>query len=218
MFYRHPSSDMLMTPEDIATHIIDKARIFHFGSITTISSPAREATLEAAQHARESGTLISYDPNLRLALWASEAAARSGMRKGLEYANVVKVSEEEVDTVLNPGEKLVDWWQQFEQLQLILLTHGRNGATAYTRKGKETTHPGYQVTSVDTTGAGDSFVAGMLVSLLEQLGDDNDFESVDYTQLLTFANASGALATIGRGAIPSLPGREQVAQFISESA
>jgi fructokinase len=214
MFYRHPSADMLMTPADVAKDVLDATRVFHFGSITLINSPAKEATLAAAQYASEQGKLISYDPNLRLALWSDTDSARSGMRAGLEYAHIVKVSEEEVDYVLNPGEKLLDWFDSFPQLQLILFTHGRDGSTAYTRGGKTATHPGYQVASVDTTGAGDSFVAGMLVNLLEQLGDGRDFEAVDYAKLLTFANASGAMATMGRGAIPSLPTRAQVENFL----
>jgi fructokinase len=214
MFYRHPSADMLMTPADVAKNVLDATRVFHFGSITLINSPAKEATLAAAQYASEQGKLISYDPNLRLALWSDTNSARSGMRAGLEYAHIVKVSEEEVDYVLNPGEKLLDWFDSFRQLQLILFTHGRDGSTAYTRGGKTAEHHGYQVASVDTTGAGDSFVAGMLVNLLEQLGDGRDFEAVDYAKLLTFANASGAMATMGRGAIPSLPTRAQVENFL----
>lgn len=216
-FYRHPSADMLMTPDDVATDIIDSAKVFHFGSITMITSPAKEATLAAAQHAKEGGKLITYDPNLRLALWSDAEAARAGMRTGLEYAHVVKVSDEEVDTILNTGEKLLDWFDTFEQLQLILFTHGRDGATAYTRGGKEANHGGYQVESVDTTGAGDSFVAGVIVNLLEQLGDGDAYEAVDYNKLLIFANASGAMATMGRGAIPSLPTRQQVKDFITTS-
>ncbi|MDQ7025881.1 MAG: PfkB family carbohydrate kinase [Anaerolineae bacterium] len=216
-FYRHPSADMLMTPDDVATDMIDAARVFHFGSITMITSPAKEATLAAAQHAKENGKIITYDPNLRLALWTDAEAARDGMRIGLEYAHVVKVSDEEVDTILKRGEKLHDWFDTFQQLQLILLTHGRNGATAYTRGGKESNHSGYQVQSVDTTGAGDSFVAGVIVNLLEQMGDGADFEAVDYDKLLLFANAAGAMATIGRGAIPSLPTRQQVHDFITTS-
>ena len=218
MFYRHPSADMLMTPADITTEVIDAAQIFHFGSITMISSPAKEATLAAAQHAQNSGKIISYDPNLRLALWPDAEAARAGMRLGLEYAHIIKVSNEEVDTILNPGESLQDWWEQFEQLQVIFLTRGQGGAIAYRRNGDETSHPGYTVNTVDTTGAGDSFVAGMLVSLLEQIQAGSSFEQIQYGQVLRFANAAGALATSGRGAIPSLPTREIVTKFLKNSS
>jgi fructokinase len=214
MFYRHPSADMLMTPEDIATGVIDAARIFHFGSITMITSPSREATLAAADHAQHNKTLISYDPNLRMALWPDAESARIGMRRGFEYAHILKVSDDELDFVLNDDESIRDLWQQYEQMQLIVLTRGKNGATVYTRQGAEVSHGGYDVQSVDTTGAGDAFVAGMLVNLLHQMGDSNDMQDVDYKTLLRFANASGALTITGRGAIPSLPTHEAVQQFI----
>ncbi len=218
MFYRHPSADMLMTPEDIATDVIDAARIFHFGSITMISSPAREATLAAADHAKHNDTLISYDPNLRMALWPDAEAARSGMRRGFEYAHILKVSDDELHFVLNEDESLDDLWQQYDQMQLIVLTRGKAGATVYTRQGAEVSHSGYAVQSVDTTGAGDAFVAGMLVNLLHQMGDSNTLQNVDYEVLLRFANATGALTTTGRGAIPSLPTHEAARQFIESHA
>src|SRR5688572_3112966 len=69
MFYRHPSADMLMQPQDINLDVIDAGSIFHFGSITLISEPSRSATIYAVEYARSRGKLISYDPNLRLALW-----------------------------------------------------------------------------------------------------------------------------------------------------
>ncbi|MBC7870176.1 MAG: fructokinase, partial [Chitinophagaceae bacterium] len=67
-FYRNPSADMLYRPEDVALDVLDGAKIFHFGSITLIGEPSRSATLKAAQTARERGLIVSYDPNLRLAL------------------------------------------------------------------------------------------------------------------------------------------------------
>ncbi|MBZ0289254.1 MAG: hypothetical protein K8I30_16665, partial [Anaerolineae bacterium] len=66
VFYRHPSADMLMRPENVALNVIDQHRIFHFGSITMINEPARSATLAGVQHASAKNMLISYDPNLRL--------------------------------------------------------------------------------------------------------------------------------------------------------
>lgn len=212
-FYRHPSADMLMTPDDVAKDVIESSDLFHFGSITMISSPAKEATLAAAEHAKNSGKLISYDPNLRLALWESEEVARAGMRLGLDYAHIVKISEEEMDTVLNEGETIEELFVTFPQIKLVLLTHGADGSTVYTPKGKIARIAGFKVNSVDTTGAGDSFMAGILVGVLEQIGDSGDFNQLDYKKLLRFANASGALATIGRGAIPSLPTRKVVEDF-----
>lgn len=213
-FYRNPSADMLMTPDTIVTNVIDDAELFHFGSITMISSPAKEATLFAAKYAQEQGKLIAYDPNLRLALWDDEDAARTGMRLGLEYANIVKISDEEADLVLEEGEAVTDLFQKFSQIELVMLTRGADGCTVYLRDGSEYSHAGYKVTSVDTTGAGDSFMAGIIVGVLEQLDDSRDFSKVDFESVLKLANASGAMATTGRGAIPSLPTRAEVDAFL----
>ena len=214
MFYRHPSADMLMIPDDIDKTVIDSADLFHFGSITMISSPAKEATLFAAQYAHEQGKLIAYDPNLRLALWDDEDAARAGMRLGLEYANIVKISDEEASLVLEDGEAVTDLFDKFTQIDLIMLTRGSDGCTVYLRDGSHHDHAGYKVNSVDTTGAGDSFMAGIIVGVLEQLEGRRDFSKVDFEVVLTLANASGAMATMGRGAIPSLPTRAEVDAFL----
>lgn len=208
MFYRHPSADMLLTAEAINTAVIDQHAIFHFGSITLIDDPVRSATLHAAQYARTQGKRISYDPNLRLALWPDGDAARAGMLLGLDYAHIVKVSDEEVE-FMTGGTDVQALWR--DTLELIIVTHGKDGATAYTREQSYTVG-GFPVEAVDTTGAGDGFVAGLLTGLLEQ--------GADYIkalpEILRFANAVGALATTQRGAIPALPMREQVEALLKQ--
>ncbi|MBZ0293695.1 MAG: carbohydrate kinase, partial [Anaerolineae bacterium] len=128
VFYRHPSADMLMRPEDVNLDLVEQHQIFHFGSITLISEPSRSATLRAAQHARTHKKLISYDPNLRLALWPNEQAAREGMLTGLNYAHIVKISEEELDFL---GGDLNSLWR--DEMQIIVVTQGAQGATVHTR-------------------------------------------------------------------------------------
>jgi fructokinase len=78
MFYRHPSADMLYTPEEVDEDYLEQARIFHYGSISLIGEPSRSATLRAIEVARQSGALISYDPNLRLNLWPDAQSAKEG--------------------------------------------------------------------------------------------------------------------------------------------
>jgi fructokinase len=206
VFYRHPSADMLMRPEDVALDIIDQYQIFHFGSITLINEPCRSATLEAVQHARSRNMLISYDPNLRLALWPDAEAARQGMLTGLNYAHIVKISDEELD-FLSAGDVNALWRPE---MQIIVVTHGPGGATVFTRKDRYDM-PGFSVQPVDTTGAGDGFVAGMLVGILEHWGD----YLAHMKKILCFANAVGALATTKRGAIPALPTRAAADAFAS---
>lgn len=210
MFYRHPSADMLMRPEDVPLDVIDGKRIFHYGSITMISEPSRSATLSAVEYARSRGKLISYDPNLRLALWPDADAARAGMLAGMDYAHVLKVSDEELD-FLTGAQDVTPLWR--EGMQVIIVTHGAEGATVYTRNGHHRA-PGFRVKAVDTTGAGDGFVAGVLVRMLEY-GDDF---AAHLPEIVRFANAVGAITTTERGAIPSLPTRAQVDDFLRKQA
>lgn len=206
VFYRHPSADMLMSPEQVAIEVLKDKRIFHFGSITLINEPSRSATLMAARAAHTNGLLISYDPNLRMSLWPNADVAREGMLTGLNYAHVVKVSDEEVE-FLTGGHDITPLWR--DETQLIAVTHGAQGSTVYTRKGHVHV-PGFSVKALDTTGAGDGFMAGILVGILEHWN-----EHIQHLEeIVRFANAVGAMATTQLGAIPSLPTRAQVDTFL----
>ncbi len=205
MFYRHPSADMLIRPDEINAEVIRRYQAFHFGSISLISEPSRSATLHAVQTAQAAGLLISYDPNLRLALWPDEAAARAGMLIGLDYAQVLKISAEEVEFLLGTRDVSGLWRPQ---MQLIMVTHGPDGATFYTRAASGHV-PGFRVNTVDTTGAGDAFVAATLTKLLE-LGAGYE---AHLTEITRYACMVGALTTLAKGGIPALPTREQVEAF-----
>jgi fructokinase len=205
-FYRNPSADMLMTPDDVDFGVIDAGRAFHFGSVSMIAEPSRAATLAAAKHAAEAGKWVSYDPNLRLALWPSEEAAREGMMAGFEYATSVKISEDELDFLVNGD--VYQLWKPYTRL--VVVTHGGRGATAYTLGGFLHVE-GQGVEAVDTTGAGDAFTGGLLVQLLTAPDLDGMLEDASRMgDVLHFANTVGALTTTRKGAIPALPSREQV--------
>lgn len=208
MFYRHPSADMLMRPEDVKTAVIDAHEAFHYGSITLIHEPAKSALLRALDHAAERGKFISYDPNLRLPLWDSAAAAKAGMLAGLEYANLLKISAEELD-FLTGGADVKPLWR--DRMQLICVTHGPGGAAIHLRGGEIIEHGGYAVKARDTTGAGDAFVAAILTGILAH-GDDYEGH---LPGALDFANAVGALTCLKEGAIPSLPTAEEARDFMA---
>jgi fructokinase len=204
MFYRHPSADMLMRPEDLKLDVMKGKKIFHFGSISMIHEPSRSATLAAAQYASDNGLMVSYDPNLRLALWENAESAKTGMLVGFEYANFVKLNEDELN-FLTGGTDVTPLWR--DNIQLIAVTRGDKGATLYTRD-QQVDIKGFRVYATDTTGAGDAFVAGMLVGILENANYVDKLE-----QIGRFANAMGALTTTQKGAIPSLPTRKAVEAF-----
>jgi len=214
MFYRHPSADMLWQPAEVDAVYAAGTRVFHYGSISLIAEPSRSATLAALAAARRSGALISYDPNLRLPLWPAPDTAWAGILAGLHHAHLVKVSEEEL-AFLSGTDNLTDAVQRLWHvgLRLLVVTQGAAGCTYITTAGRGQV-PGFVVQPVDTTGAGDGFVAGLLVGLLEG-GLRWDGDSIE--RALRLANAVGALTTTQRGAIPALPAMDQVRAFLQRA-
>ncbi len=215
MFYRHPSADMLYRPAEVDLDLIKNGKIFHFGSISLISEPSRSATLAALECARENGLLISYDPNLRLALWSSPEESKEGMLSVWEKVDVIKVSAEELTfmTGLEDMDKAVDTlWH--EKLRLLVVTMGKDGCRYFTPDYRGSVR-GYRVKSIDSTGAGDGFVAGLLKGLLRYPQADHHKSQLEET--CRYANAVGALTTTERGAIPALPTHQQVDSFLDNN-
>ena len=214
MFYRHPSADMLWRPEQVQQEYASHARIFHYGSISLISEPSLSATLAALEYAQQGGAIISYDPNLRLPLWPSSAAARAGIVRGWQYANIIKVSEEElffISTEQTIEQAARSLWH--DQLRLLVISQGRDGCTYFTPDTSGHVK-GFSVQAVDTTGAGDGFVAGMLVGLL---ANNFTWEKALIEQALKLGNAVGAQVTTATGAISSLPTMQEAQAFLQQS-
>ncbi|WP_207485682.1 PfkB family carbohydrate kinase [Arenibaculum pallidiluteum] len=212
LFYRSPAADMLMTPADVDEAAIAGARALHFGSISLIAEPSRAATLHAVAVARRAGKLVTYDPNLRLALWSDAEAAREGMRLGLAEADIVKIGDEELDFLTGISEPVAaarSLWTP--RLRIMAVTRGAAGCLWLTPRDQGEV-PGYAVEAVDATGAGDAFMAGLIAGLLaeEAGGLELPPEPARLDAICRFANAAGALTAAGRGAIPSLPGRGAV--------
>jgi len=215
MFYRHPSADMLYTPAEVNLDLVRQAKIFHFGSLSLISEPSRSATLTALNAARENQSVISYDPNLRLALWPNETAAKEGMLSVWDQADIIKISDEELyflTDIEDQEEAVKALWH--DHLRLMIITLGKTGCSYYTSQFHGYI-PGFQVKAVDTTGAGDGFVAGLLSSLL--MNPDAVQDQSKLEKICRRANAVGALTTTQRGAIPALPTLEQVNSFLEIS-
>ena len=214
MFYRHPSADMLFAPADVDHGLLGRCRVVHFGSIGLIAEPSRSATLEAVSAGRAAGTRISYDPNLRLPLWPDAGAAASGLRLGLSHADLVKISEDEVAFLTGEAEPLrgarVLWT---DATWAMVVTLGAAGCLIVTERAHRHV-PGFATTVVDTTGAGDAFMAGFLAGVLT--ADDPEPDIDHLVQIARTACAVGALTVADRGAIPSLPTRAQVEAFLAD--
>jgi fructokinase len=212
MFYRHPSADMLYRPDEVDVDYIRSAKIFHYGSISLIQEPSRSATLHAVDVASQAGLIISYDPNLRLNLWPDPEKARQGLLLGWSRANLIKVSEEELQ-FLSGSTDFLEGAQRLwhSQLNILIITHGKEGCS-YLTHAFHGYVPGFSVVPIDTTGAGDGFVAGLLAGLVRQ--PQAWKVKSDLHNLCIYANAVAALTTTQRGAIPALPTVEQVESFM----
>jgi fructokinase len=206
LFYRHPSADMLFRPEEVDAGAIAAARIFHFDSISLAAEQPRETVLHAASLARDGGKLISYDVNLRLPLWRDADTAKRGILTGLGRAQLAKLSDDELDFLTGSRAPAAVRGLWHDGLKLVVLTLGGRGCILMTAEAERHV-PSIAVTPVDTTGAGDGFVAGLLAGLLPHPSFPEQEELVG---ICRFANVVGALTTTQRGAIPALPTRAMV--------
>ncbi|HSA80476.1 MAG TPA: PfkB family carbohydrate kinase [Geminicoccaceae bacterium] len=212
MFYRHPSADMLFTPDEVDVGALSTAKALHYGSISLIGEPSRAATLHAIAAARNAGCLISCDPNLRLALWPDPEAAREGLLLAIAQAQIIKISDEELRFLTGSDDPALARQQLWhERLELMVVTLGSAGCVYFTRDWGGIV-VGFGVEAVDATGAGDAFVAGLLQGLVTDRAVVAD--EAQLRELCRFANAVGALTTTERGAIPALPTRERVLAFL----
>jgi fructokinase len=215
-FYRRPGADTRLSPDDLDLASIDDARIFHFGSLSMTHEPARSATLAAASHAKAAGRLVSYDPNWRPPLWESPEKARAGMELGLPFADILKISEVELEFLT--GETDLDRGSSklFQAgMQLLLVTLGARGCYYRSPKGAGRLDT-YDTRVVDTTGAGDAFLGGLLyrVARLDRPLADLSVEEVE--ELVDFSCAVGSLCATKRGAIPAMPTMEDVRRCRAE--
>ena len=205
-FYRNPGADTTLIIQDLDFDLIKNSKIFHFGSLSMTHNPAAETTLAAVAFAKENGALISFDPNLRKSLWDNLDRAKEMMYKGLEFSDVVKISEEEL-TFLTGASDLEEGTRilcNTFHVPLMFITLGGNGS--FFRLGEKTGYvPGFVVDVQDTTGAGDGFLGGVLYKILEKKCMIYTLTYEDLTEIASFANAVGALATTKKGAIWSMP-------------
>lgn len=216
MFYRNPSADMLLTPEELDLDLIKSAQIFHYGSISLIVEPCRSAHMKAMEVAKASGALLSYDVNLRAPLWPSKNEAREKILSIWDYADIIKVSDEELEFLTGSNkiddETAMKLWRP--TMKLLLVTLGEKGCNYYARNFKGHVDS-FKVDQVDTTGAGDSFVGALLTKVVD---DESILEDEEKLQkVLRFACACGAITTTKKGAIPALPTADQVLSLMMKT-
>lgn len=213
-FYRKPGADTNLKPEEVKEAMLN-TRIFHFGSLSLTDEPARSATLAALRYAKAKNALVSYDPNLRPALWPTLDEARTQILRVMDQADIVKISGEELafltecEDIQLGSEKLC----QEYRLSMLLVTLGKEGC--YYRVGALSGQvPGFEVRTIDATGAGDAFLGGILFQILERDKDLTQWTAEEIWTSVQFANAIGALVTTKKGAMPAMPSRSEIDQLL----
>ena len=208
-FYRNPGADMMLKEDEIDEDFLSQAKIFHFGTLSMTQDEVRAATKKAVKSAKQSGALISFDPNLRELLWSSLELAKEQMEYGFSQCDILKISDNEIQFVSGKEDydEGIKYLQDKYQIPVILLTMGKEGSRAY-YKGMRVERSGFSVKTIETTGAGDTFGGSALNYILEH--DFYNLTEEDLGELLSFANAAAAIVTTKKGAILAMPEREEV--------
>lgn len=213
-FYRNPGADMMLKEEELQAGLISNAKIFHFGTLSMTHEEVRRATKRAVAIAKESGALISFDPNLRPPLWESLDAAKEQAAYGFSQCDILKISDNEIQWFT--GEEDFDAGirklQEQYHIPLIMLSMGRDGSRAYYGDLRVDVAPFLQDNTIETTGAGDTFGACCLHYVLKYGLNDLDEERL--TEMLSFANAAASIITTRRGALRVMPEAGEVEAFL----
>lgn len=213
-FYRNPGADMMLTAKEVQEDLIESAKIFHFGTLSMTHEGVREATKKALEVAKNSGNIISFDPNLREPLWKSLDDAKEQVLYGLQYADILKISDNEIQWLtgeedFTEGVKKI---REVKDIPLILVSMGKEGSRAYYKDMIVEVKPFLQENTIETTGAGDTFCANVLNYVLENGLEDLTEEGLK--EMLTFANAAASIITTKKGALRVMPTKEDVENFL----
>jgi fructokinase len=212
-FYRKPGADMLLAPESIEENWFDDAFALHFCSVSLIDCPMKEAHRKAIEYAHKKDVLVSFDPNLRFALWNDHEKLKNTVLEFAPLSHILKISDEELEFITGETEiekalpKLLTG-----KTELVIYTQGADGAACYTKKTSASAKSA-KVKAVDTTGAGDGFIG----SFLYQLSDAGitadtlaDLKAEELEAFLKFSNRFCGISVTKNGAIASYPTMEEI--------
>ena len=210
-FARKPGADTCITYEELDLSLIDEAMVFHFGTLSLTDEPARFTTYRAVSYAKSKGKLITYDPNLRKPLWKDLEEAKKQMLWGLNQADVVKISEEEVEFLFGMGvQEGAEHILRNFGVKLVFVTCGADGCWFQNAKHKGHV-PGLSgLKVVDTTGAGDIFGGSAVSKLLKINVLPEELSETELREITSFACTAAGLSTTAPGGISSVPELETV--------
>jgi fructokinase len=215
LFYRNPGADTRLTAGELNHQMLSDGKIFHFGSLSLVEDPIRSAVYKAIEIVRAAGGLVSLDVNYRPTLWDNPGAAFKEVMAILPSVNLLKVNEDELfllsgSSDIESGTKtLISYGPE-----VVIVTLGANGSTFRTKDGADYS-AAFQVKTVDATGCGDAFIAGVLAQMIGSDDWRTQVSKANMQAALRFANAVGALTAQKLGVIPALPTLAEVQEFLS---
>lgn len=210
-FYRYPSADLYLSPNEIEESWFNPGDILHFCSVDLVDYPVKKSHDVMIEYARKHRCIISFDPNLRFSLWADHQALKQTVWEYIPYAHILKLSEDELSFLSGCDDEEMALKKFFiGSVSLILLTRGDKGATLFTHD-KRIDCEGIPVQVIDTTGAGDSFIGSFLSRvLMKQISletlDKNHLDKTD----LAFACKAASIVVTRLGAMNSMPSLGEV--------
>ena len=215
-FARKPGADMQMRFEELNLKLIDEAKVFHFGTLSLTDEPARSATYQAVEYAKKAGKLITYDPNLRKPLWKDLEVCKQQMLWGLGQADVVKISDEEVQFLFGMGvQEGAEHILRNYGVKLVFVTCGAEGCYFKNAVACGMVPSLKDIKVADTTGAGDIFGGSAVWKLLQYGKAPETLNEEELRDVVSFACTAAGLSTTKPGGISSVPEREAVEQRLA---
>lgn len=209
-FYRDPGADTQLRFEEVDKTQLDGAKVLCFGSLLLTAEPGRTAVPQIVEYARAHGVITAYDPNWRAPLWPDRETGVRAMRSLLPLADVVKVSDEELEMLTDCAEIPAGAAALFARgVQAVVVTRGAMGCVVCTPSCVRALST-YDTQVVDTTGSGDSFFGAFLTKLIEAGQPVSALSAETLCAAADFANAAGSVCATKKGAIPALPDRAAI--------
>ena len=209
-FLVKPSADLFLQASELP--VFKAGQWLHLCSIALAQEPSRSTAFGAMQAIRAAGGFVSFDPNIREEFWREREELHHCLTQALALADVVKLSREELEELCGPQplDQAMAQLMNRHQIRLLLVTLGAEGVVVHDRQ--QIHHlPARRIHPLDTTGAGDAFVAGLLAGLAhyDQLPAWNEL-----CDIISQAQGCGALATTAKGAMTALPTHAQLHDFL----
>lgn len=217
-FYRDPGADVMLTADEVDSELLKRAKIFHYGTLSMTHDGVRAATQKAIEIAKADGQLLSFDPNYREPLWKTADMAKEQISYGLSQCDILKISEEELELMtgtadIDEGVKIL--WGKHPNIKLFNVTAGGAGSYSF-YKDMKAFQPGFKLGgTIETTGAGDTFGGAVLDYVLEH--DIDALTEDNLNEMLRFANAAAYLVTTRKGALRSMPEKEQIDEILANN-